>query len=195
MFRTTLFSLAIVSLSFGCAQTADCTDGTCGDRPGATTTEALRISEEGCDGLREAIDQVSDACASAIDDVILECRTAAGELEDRCDGAISDLEAELALARERLGELQDIYDRAVAAGDRETAGRAQAAIDDVGAEIRSLLADISEIERRCAAAEDDIIDRCESALDGLDERCDEAFADLREAAEECADGDSSLAGR
>jgi len=190
MLRTTLFSLLILSITVGCApKETDCAEGSCDDRDEATQVDALRLSEEGCDGLREAIDQVSDSCAGAIEDVIAECRTAAETLDERCDGAISDVEDELAAARARLGELQDVYDRAVAAEDRTTAARAADAIDEVNATLRSLLSQLSEIERQCAVAEDDLFERCDSALDDLDARCDAAFADLREAAEECADDD------
>jgi len=190
MFRTALICLAIVSLTSGCiASEPDCADGTCSGRSGAVTTEALRLSADGCDGLREAIDQVSDACASAIEDVIGECRTVYETLDDRCEDASSDIVAQLARARTQHAELQDIYDRAVEAGDRTTAARAANALDAVRAEIRSLLAELSEVERRCAVAEADLMDRCDDALDTLDERCDAAFADLRAAAEECADDD------
>ncbi len=191
MFRTTLLSLAIASMSLGCAPETDCSDGTCDARSGAPSSEALRITEEGCDGLREAVDHVSDACASAIDEVIAECRTASEELEDRCENALSDVEDELGDARERLGMLHVIYDRAVAAGDRDQAARAQSGIDDVNAEIRGLLAETREVERRCDAAEGDLFDRCDGALRTLDARCNAAFSELRETAEECADDGSS----
>ena len=168
MFRSSISNLLVLAFSLGCAASEpDCADGSCDSRAGASFVDALRIDEEGCEGLREAIDQVTDSCASAIDDVIAECRTAAQSLDDRCDGAISEVERELAAARGELGELQAIYDRAVAAGDRETAARAEAAIDEVHAELRSLLAEVDELERRCAAAEDDIVERCDGALDAL----------------------------
>ena len=188
MFRTPLFSTALVVFALGCAAAEpDCADGTCNQRSAAAESDALRTADDGCDGLRAVIDDVSEACATSIEDVIAECRTAVDSLDERCDNAVAGIEAELADARARLGSLQDIYDRAVAAGDRATVARTAAAIDEVNAELRALLAELERVERSCDAAEDDLIERCDSALESLDARCDAAFQDIREAIEECTD--------
>ena len=147
MFRTPLFSTAAVVFAIGCAAAEpDCADGTCDQRSAAAESDALRTADDGCDGLRAVIDDVSEACATSIEDVIAECRTAVDSLDERCDNAVAGIEAELADARARLGSLQDIYDRAVAAGDRAAAARTAAAIDDVNAELRALLAALDRVE-------------------------------------------------